>query len=203
MTLDAPERTAPESAGNGEGKRRGYIWRFVLGLVLLLGLVVLLVRTLRPELEGIGKWFVERYGLWGVAAGTFIADGFHFPVPPQFYMLLATAAHSNPIATLVASSAGSVLGGGTGYLVARRLGHVQALRRWIERLSRDKRELIGQRRPYRSALVASMTPIAFSVLCYVAGLLEVRRGPVLVLLLMRLPKIALYYYLVRIGWSLS
>ena len=28
-------------------------------------------------------------------------------------------------------------------------------------------------------------------------------SPVLVLLLMRLPKIALYYYLVRIGWSLS
>jgi membrane protein YqaA with SNARE-associated domain len=201
MTIDDTERTA--TPGAGQRKRGGHLWRFLLGLVLLLGLVVLLVRTLRPELEGVGKWFVERFGLWGVAAGTFVADGFHFPVPPQFYMLLATAANGNPLAILAATSAGSVLGGGTGYLVARRLGHVQVLRRWIERLSRDKRELIGERRPYRSALVASLTPIAFSVLCYVAGLLEVRRGPVLVLLLMRLPKIALYYYLVRVGWSLS
>src|SRR6185295_5530738 len=146
MTLDDTEPTAPVSAG--KRTRGGYFWRFALGLVLLLGVVVLLVRTLRPELEGVGKWFFERFGLWGVAAGTFIADGFHFPVPPQFYMLLATAANSDPLTTLAASSAGSVLGGGTGYLVARRLGHVQALRRWIERLSRDKRELIGERHPY-------------------------------------------------------
>jgi membrane protein YqaA with SNARE-associated domain len=201
MTLDDTEPTAPESAG--KRTRGGYFWRFALGLVLLLGGVVLLVRTLRPELEGVGKWFFERFGLLGVAAGTFIADGFHFPVPPQFYMLLATAANSDPLTTLAASSAGSVLGGGTGYLVARQLGHVQALRRWIERLSRDKRELIGERHPYRSALVASMTPIAFSLLCYAAGLLGIRRGPVLFLLLMRVPKIALYYYLVKIGWSLS
>jgi membrane protein YqaA with SNARE-associated domain len=201
MTRDDTEQSAPEQTGQRKG--RGYVWRFVLGLVLLLGLVVLLVRTLRPELESVGKWFVERFGLAGVAAGTFIADGFHFPVPPQFYMLLATAAHADPLAILAATGLGSVLGGGTGYLVARRLGHVPALRRWVERVSQDKRELIGERHPYRSAAIASMTPVAFSVLCYLAGLLQVRRGPVLLLLLLRLPKIALYYYLVRFGWSLS
>ncbi|HTV17145.1 MAG TPA: VTT domain-containing protein [Polyangiaceae bacterium] len=205
----APESTAEgsrvdgASAASNRRSRTKLIVRFALGLVALLTLVVLVVRTLRPELEGIGKWFVERFGLVGVAAGTFIADGFHFPVPPQFYMLLAIAAQTNPIAILAATSLGSVLGGGTGYLVARRLGHIRVLSRWLERVGGGVGERLGQRYPYRSAVLASVSPMAFSVLCYMAGLFKVRRGPLLVLLALRLPKIALYYYLVRIGWSLS
>jgi membrane protein YqaA with SNARE-associated domain len=177
--------------------------RFVLGLAALLVLVVLVVRALRPELESVGKWFVERYGLFGVAAGTFIADGFHFPVPPQFYMLLATAAQTDPAAVLAATSLGSVLGGASGYVVARRLGHTRFLSRWLERVGGGVGQRLGQRYPYRSAVLASLSPIAFSVLCYLAGFFRVRRGPLLVLLALRLPKIALYYYLVRVGWSLS
>jgi membrane protein YqaA with SNARE-associated domain len=175
----------------------------VLGLAALLGLVVLVVRALRPELESVGTWFVARYGLVGVAAGTFIADGFHFPVPPQFYMLLSVAAQTEPAAVLAACSLGSVLGGATGYCVARRLGHTRLLSRWLERVGGGVGQRLGQRYPYRSAVVASISPMAFSVLCYLAGLFRVRPGPLLVLLALRLPKIVLYYYLVRAGWRLS
>jgi membrane protein YqaA with SNARE-associated domain len=197
---------ADDSSGAPSSRRRSrakLILRFVLGLAALLVVVVLVVRALRPELESVGKWFVERYGLFGVAAGTFIADGFHFPVPPQFYMLLATAAQTDPAAVLAATSLGSVLGGATGYLVARRLGHTRFLSRWLERVGGGVGQRLGQRYPYRSAVLASLSPIAFSVLCYLAGFFRVRRGPLLVLLALRLPKIALYYYLVRVGWSLS
>jgi membrane protein YqaA with SNARE-associated domain len=208
MTPDETERVPPLATREVDAQRRPrsramLILRFVLGLLVLLSIVVLLVRTLRPELESVGKWFVDRFGLLGVAAGTFIADGFHFPVPPQFYMLLATAAGCDPLAILGATSAASVLGGYSGYHVARRLGHIQRLARWVERVGGNMGHLLGQRHPYRSAVVASMTPVAFSVLCYLAGLFGVRRGPLFVLLLLRVPKIALYYYLVRVGWSLS
>jgi membrane protein YqaA with SNARE-associated domain len=200
---EAASAQASSASASSRRSRTKLILRFVLGLGLLLALVVLVVRALRPELESVGKWFVERYGLAGVAAGTFIADGFHFPVPPQFYMLLATAAQADPIAVLAATSLGSVLGGATGYLVARRLGHIRFLSRWLERVGGGVGQRLGQRYPYRSAVLASLSPMAFSVLCYMAGLFRVRRGPLLVLLALRLPKIALYYYLVRVGWSLS
>jgi membrane protein YqaA with SNARE-associated domain len=209
MSQDQIERAPPVAADQDSpapASRRSRVvlaLRFALGLVMLLGLVVLLVRTLRPELESVGSWFVQRFGLAGVAAGAFIADGFHFPVPPQFYMLLATAARADPFAILAATSVGSLLGGVTGYLIARRLGHIRALSRWLGRVSGKAGELLGQRYPYRSAVLASCTPMAFSVLCYLAGLFGVRRGPLLVLLVLRVPKIALYYYLVRVGWSLS
>ena len=204
--IEEPSRVAEDEKTPAPASRRSrlvLVLRFALGLVALLGLVVLLVRTLRPQLESVGGWFVERFGLAGVAAGAFIADGFHFPVPPQFYMLLATAARADPIAIVAATSVGSLLGGVSGYLVARRLGHIRALSRWLGRVSGNAGELLGQRYPYRSAVLASCTPMAFSVLCYLAGLFGVRRGPLLVLLALRVPKIVLYYYLVRVGWSLS
>jgi membrane protein YqaA with SNARE-associated domain len=202
-----PDETASSEAGSEPSRPRSrgmLILRFALGLGALLLVVILLVRALRPELEQVGTWFVDRFGLVGVAAGTFIADGFHFPVPPQFYMLLATAARSDPLSILAVTSVGSVLGGATGYQVARRLGRIRALSRWVERVGgKTAAHLVGQRYPYRSAVLASLSPVAFSVLCYLAGLFRVRRGPLLVLLALRIPKIALYYYLVRIGWSLS
>jgi membrane protein YqaA with SNARE-associated domain len=201
--IEAPMGGDASTAPASRRSRARLVLRFLLGLGLLLGVVVLLVRTLRPELEGVGTWFVSRFGLLGVAAGTFIADGFHFPVPPQFYMLIATAAHADPAAVLAATSAGSVSGGAAGYLVARRLGHIERVARWLERVTGKAKELVGRRYPYRSAVAASMSPVAFSVLCYVAGLLRVRKGPLLVLLVLRVPKIVLYYYLVRVGWGFS
>lgn len=200
---DEPSASDESQGPNPRRKRVKLLLRFLLGLALLLGLVVLVVRTFRPQLESVGAWFVSHFGLAGVAAGTFIADGFHFPVPPQFYMLLATAAHSDPVAVLAATSAGSVGGGMAGYLVARRLGHIQRVARWLDRATGKAKDLVGRRYPYRSAVAASMSPVAFSVLCYLAGLLRVRRGPLLVLLVLRVPKIVLYYYLVRVGWGLS
>jgi membrane protein YqaA with SNARE-associated domain len=204
MTPDETAATEASRAPSRPRSRVALIVRFALGLAALLVVVVLLVSAVRPELEQVGKWFVDRFGLAGVAAGTFIADGFHFPVPPQFYMLLATAARSDPLTVVAATSGGSLLGGAIGFQVARRLGRIRALSRWVERMGGNAAaHLVGQRYPYRSAVLASLSPVAFSVLCYLAGLFGVRRGPFLVLLALRIPKIVLYYYLVRIGWSLS
>ncbi len=196
------ESEAAPPAASSRRSRAFLIARFALGLALLLLVVVLLVRSFRPELESIGGSFVDRFGLAGVALGTFMADGFHFPIPPQFYMLLATAANAPPLAILAVTCLGSVAGGSAGYLVATQLRDIQRLSRWLERSSGRVGHLLGQRYPYRSVLLASLTPIAFSVLCYLAGLYRVPRGPFVLMLAMRVPKLALYYYLVRVGWSL-
>lgn len=177
------------------------VMRFVLGLSVLVGLVVALVRFARPELEQLGTWFVERFGAVGVALGTLIADGFHFPIPPQFYMLLSIAAGAPAALTLGATMIGSLIGGTLGFALARRLGSVPSVARFIERLSGRIGQKLGHDYAYRSVLFLSITPMAFSVLCYLAGLYRMRRGPFFLLLALRIPKLVLYYYLVRMGWS--
>jgi hypothetical protein len=43
--------------------------RFVLAAVAFLGVVVLIARAFRPQLEGLGRSFVAHFGLGGMALG--------------------------------------------------------------------------------------------------------------------------------------
>lgn len=203
---DGPEPERREPARRAPGSRGGALPRFavlrvLLGVVGLVGAVALLVRGMRPELEALGRDFFAHFGLWGMAFGTFIADGFHFPLPPQFYMLLGLAAGSSRLSFMGAITAGSLLGGLSGYFVARRLARFPRLARWLARGGRKLHEQLEGRRVYRNVLIASVTPVAFSVLCYLAGLYRLPLRAFGLVLLLRIPKLVIFYYLVRIGWG--
>jgi membrane protein YqaA with SNARE-associated domain len=156
------------------------------GLRWLLGIAVVLV--------------VERFGYSGMAFGTLIADGFHFPIPPQFYMLMAvTSGVSRPLA-LAAITAGSLTGGYIGYRVAGRLARFGPIARRLEK-SQGLATAAFSRFGYRAAIVASLMPIAYSVLCYLAGIHRLPRRIFAVLSLCRVPRLLFFFYLVEFGWS--
>lgn len=198
---EAEAPTAEGAQGRARPSRASLLLRSLLGLGVFLLLVILLVRTVKPELEGLGHWFVQRFGLAGVTLGALLADGFHCPIPPQFYMLLATAAGAPPLSIFAATTLGSLLGGVTGFTLARRLGRIPRLENWLERISRGMGRKLTDKYAHRSVLFASLTPMAFSVLCYLGGLYRLRWSALALLLALRVPKLALYYYLLRVGWS--
>lgn len=195
-TLEEGELSAEEN----RSFRLERVLRWALGVIALLGVVVALARWLRPELESVGRGFVDRFGLLGMTLGTFLADGFHFPVPPQFYMLMAIAAESPPFWTLVAITLGSMLGGTAGFFLARRLSRFQLVARKLARSARLV-ERFRSRHGYRMVIAVSMTPIAYSVLCYLAGVYRLPKRLYVLLAALRVPKLVLYYYLVRFGWG--
>lgn len=178
----------------------GMTLKWCAGLVGLFACLLATARLFRAPLEALGRSFVERFGYFGMAFGTFIADGFHFPIPPQFYMLMAVSSGaSRPLAFFVITCA-SLLGGVAGYHVARRLAHVRPIARRLERAQ----GMVGQafsRFGYRAALLASLLPIAYSVLCYLAGLYRLPRRVFAVLCLCRIPRLLLFFYLVELGWA--
>src|SRR5689334_1297994 len=97
----------------------GELWRllsrFALGLLLLLVIASALGHWARADAEAIARGFVERYGYPGIALGTFLADGFHFPIPPQFYMLLSIASGQPAAECLAVIGSASLLAGAAGY----------------------------------------------------------------------------------------
>lgn len=174
--------------------------RWVLGLGALLGVAFLLGRWLRPELEAMGRGFVERFGLAGMALGTLIADGFHCPIPPQFYMLLAIADGGPQLPPLAAIIAASLVAGWIGYTLAGSLGRVPRIARYFARSSRAVGQLF-EKHGYGFVFAVSLSPIAFSMSCYAAGLCRLPRRAFFLLALLRIPKLIAYYYLVRLGWG--
>ena len=195
MTSALPVAATP---GNRVNARQ--LVRFVLGLVALLGVVTLVAHLLRPQLEGIGQGFVDRFGYVGMAVGTLLADGFQFPVPPQFYMLLAVASGLPAVWVITAIALGSLLGGLSGFLLSRKLRHVPWLKRRIAShpaLGR-MRDALGT----KSLIALSISPVAFSWLIYFCGFSRYPWRFAWLLCALRIPKVVLYYWLVRAGWAI-
>ena len=143
--------------------------------------------------------FVARFGYAGMTLGTFIADGFHFPVPPQFYMLLAVSSGTPDAAALAAIACGSLPGGLVEYLIGRRLARFPAVARKLERSTLLIQRFLD-RFGYGAALLASLSPIPYSVLCAVTGAHGLRWRFFALVSLCRLPRLCLYYWLVRASW---
>jgi membrane protein YqaA with SNARE-associated domain len=200
--LDPDPELGPERDSAPEKPLWQLAVRWVLGLGVLLIIAFLLGRWLRPELEVMGRGFVERFGLWGMALGTWLADAFHCPIPPQFYMLLAIAGNGPQLPPLLAITAASLAGGATGYTLARTLGGVPRVARFFARSSRAVCKLYDKH-GYGVVIGASLTPIAFSMLCYAAGVCRLPKRAFALVALIRIPKLIAYYYLVRLGWAFS
>ncbi|MFZ5892099.1 MAG: VTT domain-containing protein [Myxococcota bacterium] len=173
--------------------------RLAFGLVVLLAGVALLSSLFRRELEALGRSFVDHFGLWGMLVGSYIADGFHFLVPPQFYMLMGISSGVPATSTLTAVCVGSWLGGWSAYFLASRVARIAA----IERRLREPCQLLDRalvRYGYGALVVVGFLPITYAALCYIAGLGRVSKRGFLVIALVRVPRLIAYYYLVRLGW---
>lgn len=175
------------------------IGRTLLGLVAFVLVVAMLAALFRAPLERLGGFFVERFGLWGMALGTFLADAFSVPVPPQFYLFTAVTAGGPQLEAVVTICTASVVAGITGYQLARRLGDTPWMMPIVVR-SRRRIDPLFKRHGFWAVGIASFTPFPYSMLCYVAGLYRMPARLFAVLLLLRIPRVVLYYALIRAGW---
>ena len=184
----------------GASENTGTLWSLVrlgIGLCLALSVVVLLARTLRPQVEHLGRALVDHGGYFGMALGALLADGFHFPIPPQFYMLLAIAS-ATPIGwTLLSLCLGSLCGGILGFLVARRLGRIS----WLEERFQKRMRGRGIRLGGRGLFFLALSPIAFSWVIYFCGVSGYAWRHVALVCALRVPKLLLYFWLMRAGWQ--
>ena len=176
--------------------------RFMAALAAVAAVALLLGYWARPAAESIARLFVRSFGVWGMGVGTLLADGFHFPVPPQFYMLLAVASGTPTRFAFAAIAFASFLAGFVGYGVAHQAARIAWVRRKLEQ---PRRLLLAayERYGFRAALALSLLPIPYSVLCYLAGVNRLPRAFLGLLATLRVPKLAAFYYLVHLGWSFS
>jgi membrane protein YqaA with SNARE-associated domain len=204
MTRRTPERAADDSAAELEpaiGNREllVVIARFVAVLSAVLLIAITLAHFARAECEAIARHFVVSYGYWGMALGTLLADGFHFPIPPQFYMLLAIAARAPISHSFSAIALASLLAGFVGYEAAS----LAARSDWIRARTEGTRNVLERavrRFGLQAALLASLLPVPYSVLCYLAGMMRLPRRFLVLLCLCRIPKLAMFYWLLLLGW---
>ncbi|MGK4002808.1 VTT domain-containing protein [Sorangium sp. So ce1036] len=172
----------------------------MLSLGALFGAIALAAHVARDPLDALGRAFVERFGLAGMFLGTYLADAFSFPIPPQFYMLTAISSGGPQVAPMVVISVASLLAGSTGYLLAGHLARFRILAARLER-TRPRIDRLFARYGYWAIAIGSLTPVPFSMLCYLSGLYRIPPRYFVTLVLFRVPRLILFYALIRLGWS--
>jgi membrane protein YqaA with SNARE-associated domain len=195
------EPDSETSAAAVRGELIALIMRFLGGLVIVSVLMATLGYLAREPAQALARAFVAKLGLAGLALGSLLADGLMFPVPPQFYMLLSVASGMPSLPTFAAICGGSVVAGCLGYALAQLASRLTWVARATER-HRDVLSRVFSLYGYKAALVASLLPIPYSVLCQAAGVNRLPRRFLALLSLCRIPKLLGFYWLVRAGWSL-
>lgn len=172
------------------------------GFVLLTLLMIAGSFWLRKELTVAGVLFVEKLGLAGVFLGIVAADGFTCPVPPAAYIAAAVTGGGRAVPLLLVACAASLLGG----TIAFHLGKLSEQLRWLKvRVDplRARTEAMLSRGGIVAIMLAGWTPIPFSMLCVSAGVFRLPFWKFTLILLMRVPRIVLYYFAIVAGWTVG
>ncbi len=197
--LETSSVQGPTAAAAAGPDLRKLVVRLGIGLLLLVLLVALLAWLFKSELEGLGRGFVDRFGLGGMVLGSLLADGFNVPIPPQFYMLMGLSSGVPALETLLAVNLGSFIGAWCGYLLTSRASHFGPIARRLADTRRITASVFS-RYGSRSVIVASILPVPYSGLCYMAGLARLPARGFALISLIRVPRLVIYYYLIQLGW---
>jgi membrane protein YqaA with SNARE-associated domain len=170
-------------------------------LALLL-VVIALGALFREQLQHMSETLVAVFGYPGIGIGIFCADAFTLPIPPDFYLMLAVAAQMDPLWVTIVGSIGSILGGITAFALGRLLTKASFVQRLVAPFQVQGEAFIN-RFGVMAVILAALTPIPFSMVCILAGMMGMAWRLFLPATLFRIPRIAGYYFLIHIGWSVA
>lgn len=198
--LGEVEGTGAAAPHGPAGSVRGFVLRTLVGLGVAFAFVAVAGRLFRPELEALAKGFVAQFGYGGMFLGAFAADAFSFPVPPWFYFVLGVASGTPVLPMLVVVCVASLVAANVAYAMSAQVAELRLFRPRIEAVRARIAPLLAKHGVW-AVVAMGFLPLPFSITCYVAG--SYRIGPRLfsVYLALRVPRLLLFYALVRLGWS--
>ncbi len=177
---------------------RQLLTRFFVGVIGIMLLSAVLGKLLKAELVSLGQGFVATFGGPGLAACLAVPDALPFPPVHEFCTGFALLGDM-PFWTVVAwGSAGSIGGGSIGFLIGRVLVKTERFQRFVEGRGKDAWEGVRQYGAMALALGA-LSPLPFSICCWASGALRLRPDIFIAVALLRIPRVAFYLWLIKLG----
>lgn len=147
------------------------IIRLVLGLLSLVALGALCAWLFQEEVRRYGTFFVDAYGLWGIAIGTLICDTSPIPLTNEPLALIAIGADIPLWQIIITMSAASHCGAPVGYTC----GLVMGKQSWFQALVQRKYpDALEKGRPYaiRAVALGAVLPIPYAITTWAAGAMK-------------------------------
>ncbi|MBW2525256.1 MAG: hypothetical protein JRI23_13815 [Deltaproteobacteria bacterium] len=180
-----------------DGIEPGYVRRLtgraIVGIIVLGVLVGLAGAYLESHMITVSEWVTSYLGLPGLLLGVTITDTIISPVPPDLFLIVIAKGELAKSWAWVVPLAGlaSACGGFAGSFIGRAIGT-----RW---LGARTRRLLEQQRPVIdrygawAIVLGALTPVPFSIVCWLSGMAHIRPVQIATVSLLRVPRFVFYY----------
>ncbi len=197
--VETPSTQQLPDIEEGQINLRKILIQFGIGLLLLMISLALVGYYFRQPLLNLSNTFVKTFGAYGVALGFFLPDAFTIPFPNDAFTFLGLQGGLGFWECVIWGSAGSLLGGTVGFWIGRLLGTTQ----WMINFFRSRGSeayAITRRYGLVALAIAAFTPIPYSIVCWACGAVAIKFRHFLLISLLRIPRVALYLWLIQLGF---
>ena len=172
--------------------------KLLFGFVVIFALSALLGVYFNEPLEAAGSFLIDRFGLAGLAAATFIVDCIPTPLGYIPFMLLANVGGVANSTIFGVCFAASFSAGLTGYGLGRVVGMPQRVDAWMRAKHPRVRELLETHGVWGEVFIAAL-PLPLALGTWSAGALRLPPDKVALALLVRIPKTAFFLTMIESG----
>ncbi len=125
------------------------------------------------SLQLFAKELVQNYGYLGIFLISY-TESIAQPIPPDPFIAGGTVLGLSPLVSALVSTVASVLGGLTAHFLGLTFGEPLTKRLIGEKNFRKGEELM-ERFGFWAVVVGGLTPVPYKVICWLAGIFEMRR----------------------------
>ena len=175
-----------------------FIRQTVLSIAGVVGLVYLAAKYLREPLTVFSQAFVETTGAAGIGFCWMILDTFPIPFPHDILLGFGQLGGLQPTEMVIAASLGSLVGGSVAWNLGSRLRHTQLFQKIVSGKGARAYDLIN-RYGVMALAIGALSPLPYSVACWAAGSIQLPYRTFFAVSLLRIPRIAFYWWLIATG----
>lgn len=166
--------------------------------LILLGFTLTVVMLDLPH-EELARRAVERGGLVGVFFFVLLVDT--FMVPATLDLVFPFTMEWPVLPLLAMMSVATIAGGACGYWIGRGIGRMRFVRRTVAGYYARNLKIVT-RFGFWGVVLAALTPIPFSTVSWIAGIIRMPFGLFITAALARAPRVVTYWALLRLGVEL-
>ncbi len=175
---------------------RQLISKMVVAICAFMLIYVIGMYLLRDKYAIIGQWVETHLGFGWIFLFVFMVD--MLIVPMSVDLIFPLVMELDPVKLLAVMGFASILGGYGGYWIGRLLGKIPLIRKFTDGFS-QRGEQLFRRYGVWAIVIAGLTPIPYSTVCWIAGMLKTPPLWTFLACFSRIPRMILYYLLFKAG----
>ncbi len=200
VTRESIEKIEPLISDEDEIGITSILIQTLIFTIVLVAIVFFAGAYIREPLTQFAEFIVDKLGWAGVFVGILLTDTLTFPVPPDTYLLMSVATDRDPVTMLIVCSIGSILAGNLAYTLGPHLAKIPFFKHRIEGF-RGRGEKLFERYGVWAVVIAALTPIPFSIVCWFSAIYKMNRWKFFLATFARIPRLIGYYWLFVLGWA--